>query len=118
MVTAVTCNRILGKFAQITPSYHRQIKHAAPGAPGAPKFEVLLGNQQAPLGNLEALYVESKAWTVSVKPSDGYMLAPEKELHAKKNMLHFLHFLHFLHPAPRRLGVKSAESAPCFCNLY
>jgi hypothetical protein len=52
--------------------------------------------------------VESKAWTVSVEPSDGNLQAPfenleapleklevpEKKLHAKKNMLHFLHFLH------------------------
>ena len=67
---------------------------------------------EALLGYFEALYVESKAWTVSIEPSDGKLQVSEKELHANKNMLHFLHFLHL---APKCLGVKSAESAPCFC---
>ena len=81
------------------------------------------------LENLEKLDVESKAWTVSLEPSDGNLQAPleyleahleklkapEKYIQAKKNMLNFLHFLHL---AQRHLGVKSVESAACFCKLY
>ena len=75
-------------------------KQGAPGAPRAPKCCKFRGT-----------FVESKAWTVSVEPSDGNLEAPldnleaplekleasEKELHAIKNMLHFLHFLHLAH---------------------
>ena len=47
---------------------------------------------EALLGNLEALYVESKAWTVSVKPSDGYLLASEKNYMLKKTCCTFCTF--------------------------
>ena len=40
---------------------------------------------EALLGYLEALYVESKAWTVSAEPSDGYLQASEKKTTSLKN---------------------------------